>query len=275
MIIHDDFASAWFELLGLLYDVGDLVSPRGFETRELLGVQLRVRDMANNLLVHPKRNLSYRFAVAEWLWMAAGRRDVETVARYNKHIAQFSDDGIVFNGAYGPRVAPQMAYVLEQLRKPFSRQAVVTIWTPNPAPSKDIPCTISWQLFARDGKLHGIVTMRSSDVWLGLPYDFYNFSQLTNGIAGALDLVPGELVFTLGSSHLYERDAAKAGALLDDHASLQCVRSPMLPGRPPADDILDAAAEHERVLNMPWSTYRDALAADTNAGSLAVLEAMI
>ena len=270
LVENTNFASAWFDLLGKLYHTGKPVSPRGFETHELLGVQLRVDDMTKNILVHPARALSYRFAIAEWLWIASGREDVATVAKYNKHIAQFSDDGEVFYGAYGKRLAPQLDYLLENLRKPHSRQAVASIWTPNPGPSKDIPCTLSWQLLARDGKLHAIVTMRSSDIILGLPYDFINFSLLTNSLAGELGLTPGSLIFNLGSSHLYDRDREKATTVLAQPELLQCVNSPRLSGLAPADDILN----WEELLDTPWSIYRDALQARTNADALTCLEVL-
>lgn len=262
-----DFSVVWFELLGRLYNEGKPVSPREFETHELLGVQLRVDDMTKNILVHPARRLNYRFAIAEWLWMAAGRGDVATIAKYNKNIAQFSDDGIIFAGAYGPQMLMQIPWAMDQLAKPGCRQAVIQIWQPTPLPSKDIPCTLSWQLLARDGKLNAIITMRSSDIWLGLPYDFINLSQLVSGIAGELGLTPGELVFNLGSSHLYDRDRAKASGVLLQPGLLETVSSPCLPGRPPADDILDL---HDDLLQ-PWSIYRDALQAKTSADALTCL----
>ena len=265
---HRNFSDAWLWLLYQIYNFGSPVSSRGYETHEILGVQLRVTDLTKNILVHPIRNLSYRFAVAEWLWIAAGREDVATIGRYNRHLAQFSDDGVNFAGAYGKRLAPQIDYLLEQLKKPGSRQAVASIWTPSPAASKDIPCTMTWQLLARDGKLHAIVNMRSSDVWLGIPYDFYNFSQLTNSLSGELGLLPGSLTFNLGSSHLYDRDREKAQKVLDQSDLLGALSSPWLPSRPPADDIFN----FEELLMSPWSIYRDALQAHTNADALACLK---
>jgi thymidylate synthase len=270
IVTSDSFAYAWFELLGKLCHDGQPVSPRDYETHELLGVQVRINDMTRNILVHPARAMSYRFLCAEWLWIAAGRNDVAGITRYNKNIAQFSDDGIKFNGAYGPRMAPQMPWLLEQLKKPGSRQCVVSIWTPTPEPSRDIPCTLTWQLFVRDDKLHAIVNMRSSDVWLGLPYDVPNFSLLTNGVAGELGLVPGELVFNLGSSHLYDRDREKAGTVLAHPELLGCVTSPRLPSQPPADDVL---AWNESLAE-PWATYRDVLRATTQAEALMKLRTL-
>ncbi len=193
-----------------------------------------------------------------------------TIAGYNKNIAQFSDNGYTFDGAYGPRVVAQMPYLLEQLQKPGSRQAIMTIWSPSPAPSKDIPCTVSWQCLAREGRLHAIVTMRSSDIWLGLPYDIHNFGQLTSGVASALGLELGSLTYLLGSSHLYDRDREKAYVVLNTPATLRCVTSPLLPGLPPANDILDLKSD----LPEPWATYREVLTAATSAEALARLESL-
>jgi thymidylate synthase len=209
--------------------------------------------------------------IAEWLWMAAGREDVATIARYNKQIAQFSDDGVKFAGAYGPQMLHQIPWAMEQLQKPGCRQAVIQIWHPTPAPSKDIPCTLSWQLLARDGRLNAVITMRSSDIWLGLPYDFVNLSQLMSGIAGELGLETGELIFNLGSSHLYDRDREKAGAVLTQPELLGCVTSPRLPGRPPADTVLDSDTI---ALAEPWATYRDVLRAKTQAEALGHLRTL-
>ena len=270
MIQALNFAAAWFELLHRLYHTGKPVSPRGYETHELIGVQMRVDDMTKNIFVHPARALSYRFMIAEWLWIASGRDDVATIAKYNKHITQFSDDGAIFAGAYGPRIFPQISWALEQLAKPGSRQAVIQVWSQTPAPSRDIPCTLSWQLLSRDGALHAVVTMRSSDIWLGLPYDVFNFSQMTNGLAGELGLAPGSLTFNLGSSHLYDRDREKAIAVLAAPELLERINSPRLPCAAPADSILS----YSEWLGAPWSIYRDALQARTSADALTCLEVL-
>lgn len=191
-----------------------------------------VAEMLENILVPSGRMLGYRFMVAEWLWMMSGMNDVYSISTFNKNIAEFSDNGVTFAGAYGPRINEQIEYALNKIDQDRdTRQAVIVIFSPNPEKSKDIPCTLSLQLLRRDSYLHGVVTMRSSDVWLGLPYDFFNFSMICNVAAHALGLKPGQLTFNLGSSHLYERDLKKVSALTGISGS---VRSPDL-SRYPAD----------------------------------------
>jgi thymidylate synthase len=271
-----DFGRAWYELLDRLYHCGEPSSPRDQATRELIGVRLHVDDMTQNILLHPERALNFRFMVAEWLWIAAARNDAAFINRYNRRVAEMSsDDGVTLAGAYGPRLAPQLDYLLSTLRqKADSRQAVATIWTPNPEPSRDVPCTVSWQLLLRHGKLHAVVTMRSSDIWLGLPYDFFNFSMLTMGLAGELEVEPGSITFNLGSSHLYNRDQVGAIKVLDDPGGIDTLNSPRLPGRPPAEAIIEASdLNYSRGFRFGdlWDTYLKVLTCQTSAMAMDIL----
>jgi thymidylate synthase len=75
----------------------------------------------------------------------------------------------------------------------------------------------------RTGFLHVHAIMRSSDAWLGIPYDMFSFACVGLRVLclynerqpiGDLKLLPGALTFSLTSSHLYERDLEKAKDVL-------------------------------------------------------------
>lgn len=229
---HDAY-SAWWGLLSALHRTGTSASPRGKLTAEHLGVSIRVNDGLSNIINHPSRNLNYRFAVAEWLWIMSGTDNLQYISQYNAQIAQFSDDGLTLAGAYGPRIKDQLSWLLLKLDDLETRQAVITIWKPGPLPSKDIPCTIALQFLYRDERLNLIITMRSSDVWLGFPYDFYTFSQLLNCVCGVKNLDVGWVQFNLGSSHLYMENDDTAQAVLRTKELGKYARSWPLNGLPP------------------------------------------
>lgn len=147
---------------------------------------------------------------AEAAWIMSGMNTVRHIAPYSNRIAEFSDDGVFFKGAYGPKITDQLPYVVECLSSDKdSRQALINIWRENPRQSKDVPCTVSLQFLLREGKLFTIATMRSSDVWLGLPYDVFNFTMISVGVLLLLAKKTGEmydlgnLTITAGSGHLY------------------------------------------------------------------------
>lgn len=214
---------AWLEALHDIINHGQEVSPRGMLTQEIPQRTVHV-EMSHPVMFFKPRKLNYKFMAAEAYWILSGDNRVETIAPYNKNIAAFSDDGEVFAGAYGPPIENQLDYVVKTLvNDPDTRQAILTIWRPNPGPSKDIPCTVAADFKIRNGKLNAHVFMRSSDVWLGLPYDVFNFSMLAalvtakvneinHGCGEQLEL--GTLFLTAASSHLYARNLDDAMACL-------------------------------------------------------------
>lgn len=249
-------------LLRELYYRGTNVSPRQLKCREITGVSLRVDDAYANVLTSQARNLNHRFMVAEWLWIWFGHKDVETISQYNKEIAKFSDDGVSFSGAYGPHVVRQWPYVSNRLlADPDSRQAVIQIYQQPERETKDVPCTLSLQFILREGKLNTIATMRSSDIWLGLPYDFFNFSMLANILAGQINVELGWLQFNLGSSHLYDINYGDALMVIHEELDRTTIISPQLPGKPPfeLDHILMKPNVKLDKLPGPWDSYANVL----------------
>lgn len=206
--------AAWFHTLHEIYKSGLIVSPRGKPTTELLQHTMAV-DMLYPVVVSPTRRVSAKFLGAEAFWILSGDNRVETIAPYNRNIAQFSDDGKTFFGAYGPSIHAQLDYVVDKLWEDRdTRQAGLTIWRENPPPTKDVPCTISMFFNVRHGRLNNHVFMRSSDIWLGVPYDVFNFTMVANLVLCRLNdridervgnkLSPGGLYLTAASRHLYE-----------------------------------------------------------------------
>lgn len=214
---------AWLTLMRKTLAIGEVISPRGKSTKDLEQETICV-DMKSSVITVPERKLSYRFMAAEAYWILSGSKYVADIAPYNSHISQFSDDGTTFFGAYGPKVTGQLEYVISKLKEdPFTRQAGLTIWRENPPQTKDYPCTITMFFHLRNHMLNCHVFMRSSDQWLGIPYDIFNFScisymvcsRLNNHPNGGVEIMPGKLYITAASSHLYEENWAAAQALVD------------------------------------------------------------
>lgn len=225
--------SQWRDRVRDTLSNGVLVSPRGMKTLEVPQGTISF-DMNQPVLMQPSRQLNYQFMLAEAWWILAGKDDVASIAKYNRHISKFSDDGVTFAGAYGPKIRDQLDYVVTTLMgDPDSRQAGLTLWVPNPGKSKDIPCTIAmwFQLRKEDDelRLNMSVFMRSSDVWLGLPYDSFNFTMVAATVCAMLNqnelfsgggtIQMGMMHLTAASSHLYERDWAPAETVMTQDRS--------------------------------------------------------
>lgn len=254
-----DATEAWMQRLrGALN--GNEVKPRGKLTREVLHATYQL-DMHYPVVLVPERKLSYKFLGGEAHWILSGDGSVAGIAPFNKNISQFSDDGSSFFGAYGPKFVDQLPYVVKALTAdPDTRQAGLTLWRENPGPTKDVPCTVAvfFNIRAsRDASAHVFlnahVFMRSNDVWLGMPYDMFNFSMMAHLVAARLNkeherikrsyIEPGSLFVTAMSSHIYEEHFAAADAIVGQAHSLKPRRQ--LPV--PAEMWLDEQALFQRL----------------------------
>jgi thymidylate synthase len=196
----------WAQTVRWISQTGRECNSRGLLVKEWISHSLDF-DMNYPIINHLQRKLNLDFMLAEAMWILSGGSMLKDIAPWCKKMETYSDDGIYMSGAYGPMFVSQVRYVVDTLKSDLdSRQAVMTVWRQNPRPSKDIPCTVSLQFLVRNNEINCIVYMRSSDAWLGLPYDIFTFSMMANFIAS---LVPGvanmgRLTVFAGSRHVYE-----------------------------------------------------------------------
>jgi len=234
MKTYSNFTVAYVKLIEDVYRNPDYeVSPRGMKIREKLGYSFRIADARDRLPYVPHREFSISYCIAELLWYLSGNNSTEWIGTYAPFWKNISDDGQTANSAYGsrifkshPRIAEtvdhewtQWKYVTEELKRdPDSRRAVVHIRSPHDSilAQKDIPCTIALQFFIREGFLHQVAMMRSSDLILGIAYDVPAFTMFQELLANQLGVGVGSYTHISNSLHLYERDFAKVENILDD-----------------------------------------------------------
>ena len=203
---------------------GKPTAPRSLPTVEVLGATLVLTDPRRRLVdVPPVRLINPAFAAAETAWILSGS-DAPWIYDYNERLAGFADNGRLM-GAYGPRLrrwhgtTDQLAQVLDTLsRDPGSRRAVVQLYDPetDARGHKDVPCTLGYRFFLRDGSLHMHTTMRSQDLWLGFCYDIFAATVLQELLAGWLGAQLGRYVLCIDSLHLYAADIPRAQNLPPD-----------------------------------------------------------
>jgi len=195
--------------------LGTEVNARGMATKEVQNYTTHI--IHPHLPVYlPDREARQFIGAVEALQLVGQLAAPDTVMRGSKSMAQYADEGI-FHGAYGQRVYGQLARAHSLLVKDHgTRQAVVSIYHgPNDLERfvADVPCTLTIQFLWQGPRLGMRVSMRSNDVWLGLPYDLFQFTSLQCAMADALDVEPGEYCHTVGSLHLYLNDIDKAREL--------------------------------------------------------------
>lgn len=228
--VYRNSTDAFLTALALVKDHGDIVSPRGMETKELLSQKITIIKPWERCIVLPERNDDIVAKVAETLWMLAGRDDIEWLSWYLPRAPKWSDDGQTWRGAYGPRLrkwysdafTDQIDAVARKLiDDPCTRQAVISIWEPgiDLLPGKDIPCNNWLHFFIRNERLYMNVAQRSSDVVWGFSgIDAFSWSILHEMMAHWVDAEMGDFTYFISSLHVYEKHYKRLDKILDAYA---------------------------------------------------------
>jgi thymidylate synthase len=157
-----------------------------------------------------------RTAAAEVAWFLLGSKDVSFIREYAPIWDKFvEEDGTTVAGAYGHRWREhfgrdQVSKAIEALRaNPTDRRVVVMAWDPGHdglgEPSKNVPCPLGFTLSVVAGRLNSAIVLRSSDVFVGLPYDVMGHALLMQAIAASIGGLKGlgTMSVTLAHPHLY------------------------------------------------------------------------
>lgn len=113
-----------------------------------------------------------------------------------------------FGAKLGEKGFDQLQFCIDEIKNnPSSRRILMTSY--NPLQKDDgvlYPCHgISIIFEINDGKLDCIMTQRSADLFLGLPYNIASYSLLIHLICKLFDnkYTPGTLSITIANSHIY------------------------------------------------------------------------
>lgn len=226
---------AYPNILKDILENGDLVSPRGLQTREVYPAITVLEKPSERFLTTYGRNINPFFLVAEAIWILAGKGDRDFIEYYNRELAKFSDENFPdFNGAYGVRMRKwgqdregnnlQQDISFDQLEDVYmklkedkdTRQAVITFHNPvfdrSEVKTNDRPCNVVSLFKIRNNKLHLHQIIRSNDINLGLfPTNYFQFSMIQEVLAGWLEVEVGEILFFSDSLHCYLGEAINLG----------------------------------------------------------------
>ncbi len=233
--------------LGLLNDIlanGVKKSDRtGTGTLSVFGRMYR-HDLRDGFPLLTTKKLHVKSILHEMLWFLRG----DTNIKYLKdHGVSIWDEWATPEGELGPvygaqwrawkgpkgEAIDQVAALIEGLRKkPDSRRHIISGWNVADLPDESKlpaanaaegrmalpPCHVLYQFYVANGRLSCMLTQRSADCFLGVPFNAASVAFLTHMVAQQCDLEPGDIVHSLGDLHLYSNHL--------EQARLQLTRTP-------------------------------------------------
>ncbi len=195
-----------------IFDNGSLVETRPkVRAWTVFGRQLRW-DLANGFPLVTTKKVHFKGIVGELLWFLSGstnNNDLEArgVTIWKEWAKEDGDLGPIYGKQWRNFGGVDQIVNAENLLRnnPTTRQNLVVAWNPIDLPEMRLPpCHYSFQLRILDNRLNLHVTLRSLDVFLGMPYNIASYALLCHLFAMSSGLQLGDLVLSSGDTHVYE-----------------------------------------------------------------------
>ena len=165
-----------------------------------------------------------------WQWRMFGKK--YTSNKLNDRYEASPEDSPEASPEFGG--ADQVKYVITELLMENSRRAVLSAWNPVDLNIMALPpCHILYIFNKTKDGLCCHLTMRSSDLFLGLPFNIASCALLTQIIAHLLHMKSSEICLSLCDAHIYEEHIEQVKKQID----LEIYESPRVIIEKPAPDI--------------------------------------
>ena len=219
----------YLDLLQDILDNGVSKNDRtGTGTLSVFGRQYR-HSLADGFPLLTTKKLHLKSIVNELIWFLNG----DTNTRWlNDNGVKIWDEWATEEGELGPIYGAQWTawptrdggsinqidYVLNCLKNnPDSRRILFHAWNVEYLPDESVtprenveagrmalpPCHLLYQFYVANNRLSAQLLIRSSDSFLGLPYNTASLAVLTMMLAQQCELEPGEIIICTGDSHIY------------------------------------------------------------------------
>jgi thymidylate synthase len=108
----------------------------------------------------------------------------------------------------------QVQNVIDLLKNdPTSRRMIINAWNPSQMEEMCLPpCHVMYQFYVEsDDRVSVMLTQRSADMFLGVPFNIASTSLLLTLICQNVGRLPGRVIINIGDAHIYENhiDAVK------------------------------------------------------------------
>jgi len=194
----------------------------GTGTKSIFGYTIR-HNMQDGFPLLTTKKMAWKTLVTELMWFLRGDTNIKYLWDNNCHIwdGDYKKSGRT-DGELGPIYGKQwrdwsgvdqIQNLINELKtNPDSRRLMVSAWNVSELDQMVLPpCHYGFQCYVREGKYLSLMwNQRSVDTFLGLPFNIASYALLLEILAKAVQMVPDQLIGSLGDVHLYSNHIEQA-----------------------------------------------------------------
>lgn len=277
----------YYDLLADILENGEESDDRtGTGTRSVFGRQMRF-NLNEGFPLLTGKFTPFNLIAAELLWFLSGSTNNEELRKLNGNDrATIWEEWANSRGNLGPIYGKQWRHwdesqyaqgtdqideLIEGLKsRPSSRRHLVSAWNASDLPYETLkpqenvaggfmalaPCHFAFQMHvSKERRLSCHVNVRSSDTFLGLPFNIASYALLTHMVAEVTGLCVGDLIVTLGDAHIYNNHMNQVEELLS--RDLTAFPLPTLVIKRPVESIDDFTMDDFTIINyQSWKAIK-------------------
>lgn len=203
----------YLSALKLVRDAGSCVEDRtGVGTIWYHGLHMRFWLAYDRVPLLQTKAINWKVPLDELLWLIRAEHNVLTLnsSIWDEWADDDGDLGPIYGVQWRGRGAcgvDQLSRVIEDLRtNPFSRRHVVSAWVPDDIDDMALPpCHTMFQFnMDTDRNLYCSLYMRSGDMFLGVPFNIFEYGVLTRMVAKLVGANARELSVYIANAHIYK-----------------------------------------------------------------------
>lgn len=217
---------AYLDMCRRILDHGAYRKPDDEEGRyEAFAQPLKFDLRDNKLPLLTTKRMQWKSLAVEMLWFISGSSKIDLLHENNVKIWDIwaneeNDVGPLYGYMWrnwwvdpnlvdvngGRTEIDQLAQVLTTLKeRPEARSHVITAWRPDWLKAMSIkPCHVYLQFYRVGDEVSLLLTQRSCDTFLGVPFNIAQYSLLCHLVAHQLGCTAGEFTWMGGDVHIYE-----------------------------------------------------------------------
>jgi thymidylate synthase len=213
----NNYEKKYSDILSNCLKSGNKVTGRNGKTRQITAAQIRA-DLNEGFPVVTGKQIFPKSCFIETEWMLNGYTNVNWLNEKGVKIwDQWADEDGNLGPVYGHQLlnfngTNQLKHVIEEAKaNKYSRRLLCSMWNPSDLSKMALPpCHYSFQFVIANNKADIVVSMRSLDLFIGLPYDMVMYASILQSFSNELNLVPNEVVINAANAHIYEEHISSA-----------------------------------------------------------------
>lgn len=209
-----DFEKYYKDLLINVLENGTKEKNRtGVDTIMLPNQELKFISKNNNIPLITGKKIFYKKAAAEFEWIFNGFTNIKFLNEHDIYWwNEYADENGELGKTYGYQFRnyngnfDQLKYVVDEINI-GSRRAYISFWNPSELNQTSLPCCYTGMKFTLNNSsetLNASLYFRSSDLFMGLPYDFIFGYKMLKSVADLTNKQIGEISYVLADAHIYE-----------------------------------------------------------------------